>query len=178
MKIRMFRNLKCPDRRIRTICDLLRITVFHPLHGQFHIRLPGTDPHVPDQNILYDRLVSGIIPDIHRVRTARLRFLHPYFPNPFPISKGNIFLPQESDHYLSPRLVKSPDTHPLFLLQHHTVTDQSWQLPFTHSYDHAPFSPYKFVLSGTIFYKDTVNDIRNFVYHKYRASACKILFIF
>ncbi len=137
MKIRMFRNLKCPDRRIRTICDLFRITVFHPLHGQFHIRLPGTDPHVPDQNVLYDRLVSGIIPNIHRIRTARLRFLHPYFPYPFPIGKGNIFLSQKSNHYLSPRLVKSPDTHPLFLLQHHTVTDQSWKLPFAHIFLHS-----------------------------------------
>ena len=136
----MLHDLEGADTVVVTVINLFRISVSHPHHGKLHVGLPGAHPYIPDQNIFHPYLTARIIPENHAVRAARFQPLQEDLKIPFLIHGSFILLFQKGDRHSPSRLVKAPDTHSLFLLKHHAVTDQPWQSQFVHIRNSIPFS--------------------------------------
>src|SRR5260221_2198709 len=116
-------RLELPDRRIFTMGYDSRVFFFYPLHRQFHIGLPRTNPYLADHDILQPDMIDAI--DIHDIRAACLLWRQHHPPFPTIVRLPGDRLPIEFDRDLLSRRSPSPDPDSDLPLQHHDVADQT-----------------------------------------------------
>src|SRR5690554_497035 len=123
--------LKVAEPGIVGACHFFGIARGYPAHGQFHVRLPRTQPHLAYPNLL-NLFVVRPTADTQSIRPAGAAGGQFHLPTTVGFGMSGIGMSPPVHFYFSPCFGITPNGYLRTALQHHTLRKEGRHLQLAH----------------------------------------------